>query len=227
MLVKIWVCDSCNYKCNDCHWFQEPINIGEPNAQLLLNLISKHPEWDRIVLTGGEPTMWNGFTRFVENIPNDLTVIIQSNGSYPDRIERINRSNLFFVLHIFPRSDYDSFFRSKSIIKRKGWDLVTIEYKNKNQVVETVDVDRIIPNQLQEASRYSYLLGKKIYCYPAAVYVGTDAQIYWCERGLRSKDPKLKRDFGEYNICIVEEPCLSCFVGENIPIENTDSRSTK
>lgn len=90
----------CNYACGGCHarkavYTKESID-SEKIIRIIDLILRNHSGWiDGVVICGGEPTIHNGLESFCEVMKEKgLTVKIDTNGSNPERLNRLIEKNL-------------------------------------------------------------------------------------------------------------------------------------
>ena len=88
----------CNFRCPFCHnkTLVTDKNEGEINYQEIMDfLVSKKKMLDGICLTGGEPLLHDEVFDFFKDVRNlGLSIKLDTNGSFPDKLEKIINDNL-------------------------------------------------------------------------------------------------------------------------------------
>lgn len=223
--VKFWVSDECNFRCGNCHWFSTEIkHISPPPPIDYINYINKNAlNICEIVFTGGEPTLWNGLADVINNSPEKIRKVINTNGSFPESLFAI-KTKVTILASLHKQTDWDAIKRLIGLSNERGWGLGFAQFTGSLPELPGWFKARIYTEdeQVEAGAKLEYLVGKEIYCKPRMIYIATDGNAYVCERGLRSKDEKFSAGFGltwgETNIkfckCNVDKNCLSCLVTE-------------
>ena len=98
-LSSVFFTGGCNFRCPFCHNSDLVLNHGHlldiPEEQILGNL-RKFRKWiDRVVVTGGEPTLQKGLPGFVECLKREgFKVKLDTNGSHPEVIKDLASAGL-------------------------------------------------------------------------------------------------------------------------------------
>lgn len=223
--IKFWVSDDCNFRCNSCHWFSTSIKKCSPlPAEDYINYINSNSSIiSEVVFTGGEPTLWDDLPIVINNVPEKIKKVINTNGSFPDLLSKINvKITLLVSLH--QQTDWDAIKRLIELAKSRRWGLAFAQFTGSPTEPPGWFKSRIHieDEQVESGNKYEHLVGSDIFCKPKMVYFATDGNAYICERGLRSKDKKFYAGFGlthgetviDYCKCNVDKNCLSCLVTE-------------
>lgn len=210
--IAFHLTDSCNLNCFNCHWFSDIITgstILQPTDYI--NFINKHIDNIRdIRLTGGEPTLYPYFLELVNNIPEQIHLIICTNGTNSTLLQQITRPyNLVIGLNRPVEPDF------KDEINQLNRKTTYINYTNHPEN------DEIIYSQRENLQK---LIGKSCYCTSNLVRFGSDGWVYKCEIGLRTKDINYQTGLSLWNNaellnnpieCTIQSKCLSNFLNEN------------
>jgi hypothetical protein len=211
MILKCHVSDRCNFRCPDCHWFSEGVDVRDPPVGALLPII-RSPEWSEVDFTGGEPTLWEPLAEAINTVPIEKRVGVFTNGSHPEALVAIARS-VWILLSIHPETDWDAARELLDLAAGRQWAVSSVRFPEDTAVPKWFPLwARPLTNQITDGAKFSGLLGKTVRCVPRTALLGTDGHFYACERGLRSKDPALRGRFME--TCRVGAGCLSAFIGE-------------
>ena len=89
----------CNFRCPFCHnasLVVRPSDVEEISEESFFNYISKRKGiLDGVCITGGEPLLCAGIKDFIKRIKGlGLLVKLDTNGSYPDKLEELLDENL-------------------------------------------------------------------------------------------------------------------------------------
>jgi pyruvate formate lyase activating enzyme len=91
-LSSVLFTGGCNFRCPFCHNSDLVLNHGRmvdiPEEQIRASL-RKFRKWvDRVVITGGEPTLQPGLAPFAERLKQDgYKIKLDTNGSHPDIVK--------------------------------------------------------------------------------------------------------------------------------------------
>ncbi len=89
----------CNFRCPFCHNSDLVLNHARladiPEEQIRMSL-RKFKKWvDRVVITGGEPTLQPGLAPFAERLKGDgFKIKLDTNGSHPEIVKELVKSGL-------------------------------------------------------------------------------------------------------------------------------------
>jgi anaerobic ribonucleoside-triphosphate reductase activating protein len=98
-LSSVFFTGGCNFRCPFCHNSDLVLNhdrlLDIPEEQILGNL-RKFRKWiDRVVVTGGEPTLQKGLPVFAERLKREgYKVKLDTNGSHPEVIKDLVSAGL-------------------------------------------------------------------------------------------------------------------------------------
>jgi pyruvate formate lyase activating enzyme len=98
-LSSVFFTGGCNFRCPFCHNSDLVLNqhslLDVPEEQILGNL-RKFRKWvDRVVVTGGEPTLQKGLRVFVERLKQEgFKIKLDTNGSHPEVIKDLVKAGL-------------------------------------------------------------------------------------------------------------------------------------
>ncbi len=92
----------CNWRCPFCHNADLvlPEKLKEQRTFTTDEIVSEIKKRMKLIkavsITGGEPTMWNGFADMLKKIKDETSLPIKTdtNGSFPDRIKHLIENNL-------------------------------------------------------------------------------------------------------------------------------------
>ena len=207
--VKIYVTDKCNLHCAGCHWFSEAINEGNTITKKDILFFIKKWRPPAVCFTGGEPTLWPHLSETVNAIPLETQVWINTNGSIPESIEALDRS-VYIRLSRHKKTNAKKFEKTLAIAKNKGFAVYIVTFDNPLPGVI------VFANQLNIRDDDARI-GKQVKCKPCRIYFGSDGNAYYCERGLRSKNPDLRMGFSlrhgkpriKSKVCKADKFCLT------------------
>jgi hypothetical protein len=219
MVVKFHLTDKCNLNCRGCHWFSSDVRVAEEIGwEHYINWIRENQsKINGIRLTGGEPTLYKDFLMLVNNLPQDIPLVINTNGTNIDILKQIKRRNNI-QLWVSENRKVTKDFEKK--IQALGFDCSFHSFNGAGR-------EKNLANEV-EFGLNSSLIGKKGWCVPNNVRFAADGWAYNCENGLRGKNENLRCDFslwnGQMNIsgkfCEISKACASCFCKENKMISN-------
>jgi pyruvate formate lyase activating enzyme len=98
-LSSVLFTGGCNFRCPFCHNSDLVLNHTHipdfPEEQILAHL-RKFRKWiDRVVITGGEPTLQHGLPVFAERLKREgFKVKLDTNGSHPEVIKSLVKAGL-------------------------------------------------------------------------------------------------------------------------------------
>jgi organic radical activating enzyme len=213
--VKFQLTDKCNIRCENCHWFSQPVNDSDKIAGYMdyLNWINKNKnEIKFITLTGGEPTLYPDFLKLINNIPETIKVRVYSNGTNIDILKQIARKNLDIVISKNRRVDADF----EENIKKLN---IPYQINSFNQMNANLE-DEL---KFGENKNIFYLIGKSCSCKSKNIRFASDGYSYNCEIGARSKNIIYQTGLSLWNgevkefelKCVIKKECLSNFLNEN------------
>lgn len=219
MIVKFHLTDKCNLNCQGCHWFSSEVRaVEETGWTHYINWIQKNrPGIHGIRLSGGEPTLYKDFLTLVNHLPEDLPLVINTNGTRLDMLRQIKRRKNIKLWVSENRRVPDDFEKN---IEALGF---VCSFHSFNGAGRKPDLENEV-----DFGRHANLTGKKGWCFPNAVRFAADGWAYYCETGLREKNEHLRCDFslwqGQMNLsakfCKITDVCASCFCKENKMISN-------
>lgn len=228
-IICFQVSDKCNFKCKSCHWFSGEIIHFEPYTYIYYLEFIKKLDWvDRLIFSGGEPTLWSDLSRLINKVGTNVgEIAIYTNGSNPWILNQIDTNICMYIrLSIHSETNWKKMAELLDIVSDKKWKMKVFSFEDSlpNEIPKWFKIEiKQSKEQLREGrEKYSSLLGKMIYCQPRMIYIGTDGNAYCCERGLRSKEEKYRMPFGliggkikvDFRKCIVDEECLGTFETE-------------
>lgn len=207
IVLRVHVTDACNQRCPSCHWFGcGPITeCPPPRPEDVLALVERlqggRPLF--LVLTGGEPTLWEPLPDVLSSLPRRVRVAILTNGILAERLLTAKRVGQI-LLNVRPETDLAAI----KDLRRRGW-----------EVCDNPLPEEAPRNQFVLANGYRHLLGKSVQCRGPWRFA-TDGCAYACEIGVREKDPALRlpvtfregtiqTDKPAWRTCKVGEACLS------------------
>ena len=98
-LSSVLFTGGCNFRCPFCHNSELVLNhsrlVDIPEEQILMSL-RKFKKWvDKVVITGGEPTLQRGLPLFAERLKREgFKVKLDTNGSHPEVVKELVKSDL-------------------------------------------------------------------------------------------------------------------------------------
>jgi organic radical activating enzyme len=213
-LITFHLTDKCNLNCRGCHWLSSDVlEVKEIGWEHYVNWVQKNrKKISGIKLSGGEPTLYKDFIMLVNNLPEDLQLIINTNGTNINTLQAIRRKN-HIQLKVSENRKVDKDFEKN--IEALGF---ICSFHSFNGIGRKQNLEDEVEFGLE-----SNLIGRKGKCIPKFIRFGADGWAYNCEKGLREKDEKLRCDFslweGRMNIsgkkCRISEICASNFCNEN------------
>ncbi|MBN1786662.1 MAG: anaerobic ribonucleoside-triphosphate reductase activating protein [Candidatus Methanofastidiosa archaeon] len=104
----------CNFRCPYCHNWKLAVNpaaLPDLDKEAVLQKISESSKWiDGVVLTGGEPTCFEGLFELAEEIKSiGLGVKLDTNGSNPDVIKRMIRREMVDFISMDFKNSFDKY----------------------------------------------------------------------------------------------------------------------
>ena len=159
------------------------------------------------------------FDRDNQQSPDTVeTFAIFTNGSNPQALREVRRSQVYIRISLHPESDMDACEEVGKLAISRGWRLKVNWFGD--CIGETLVPSQflglpVFPQRDQMEIRkdlYNALLHHDVLCAPRMVYFGTDGIGYHCEQGLRCKE---KRFAYEYSLTqgVVDIPPVRCTVG--------------
>lgn len=216
-VITFHLTDKCNLNCRGCHWFSSEVREAQETGwEHYLTWIQKNRRnIAGIKLSGGEPTLYKDFIMLVNHLPQNIPLIINTNGTNIDTLKAIKRRENIQLKVSENRKIDDNFEKN---IKALGLACSFHSYNGmggKQNLADEV-----------EFGLKSDLIGKKGKCFPKFIRFGTDGWAYNCEKGLREKNEKLRCDFSLWNgkmnmsgrYCEISKVCASNFCNENIMV---------
>lgn len=213
ILLRVHLSDECNRRCPSCHWFGqsgEPVVHAGPEAADVLAAVERAravlPAVG-LVLTGGEPTLWEPLPEFINALPPGATLTVFTNGILAARLLPVRRRAIL-LLNACAETDE----AAVAGLRRRGWSV------NRNPLPAGTPRDQFV-----RAEGFRHLLGREVRCRGGGGWrFATDGRAYACEIGVRAKDPTLRLPVslreGAFNTvqppwfaCVVREDCLSAF----------------
>ena len=228
-IVLFSVTDACNMRCRGCHWFSAPVKPrrGRLAPEDITAFLARTGPYDRAVFAGGEPTLWQGLAQAVNGTPLETEVAIYTNGSSPETLTPINRSNVYLRLSVHEETMWISFRATLELAKERGWRVKLFSYETdfaRARPPKWLDLSiKVTPDQIEEGDRLlGHLLNTRVRCRPRMLFIGSDGRAYTCEKGMRAKDDSLAEDFdlwsGDPHVfqreCTADRACLSCMMTE-------------
>ncbi|HUJ90838.1 MAG TPA: anaerobic ribonucleoside-triphosphate reductase activating protein [Syntrophorhabdales bacterium] len=164
-LSSVFFTGGCNFRCPFCHNSDLVLNherlLDIPEEQILGNL-RKFRKWvDRVVITGGEPTLQKGLPAFVELLKREgYKVKLDTNGSHPEVIKDLVKAG--FV-------DYIAMDIKGPIAAYDRWCGTTVD---RDKIEESIDF--VIGGEIDHEFRMTVVpfLHKEADVYEAASRVG-------------------------------------------------------
>lgn len=225
-IICFQVNDKCNFNCTSCHWFSKDVSVVDPPSyKMYLAFLDKINWVDRVVLSGGEPTLWDELSNFINGVRNNVgEITIYTNGSNPTMLQKIeNKENIYIRLSIHKETNWKLIKQTLRLILERSWNIKVYAFEaSMPEKIPSWFYLNIKFNKEQSCDgflKYSNLLGQQIFCQPRMLYFGTDGESYCCEKGLRSKNKKYSMGFSlddgtvhaSFRQCLVDEDCLGCF----------------
>ena len=90
----------CDFRCPFCHNGTLVCGGGDAltERELMAHLEKRKGIIDGVVITGGEPTLWNGLEKLIRNIRSmGYAVKLDTNGNHPDVLARIMETGIDYV----------------------------------------------------------------------------------------------------------------------------------
>lgn len=224
-ILLLQVADSCNFDCPGCHWFSSEITPSRPQPVEDYLFFLKRFTWiDRLVLSGGEPTLWSELPALVNNTsPNVGQVALYTNGSRPNVLKKIKKTNIYIRLSIHMQTSIEDVAAIHEQCANKGWKIKMFAYEG-NLPEPLGDFERFgnIKINSNQLDLQTGPLSPQIYCEPRMIYIATDGNAYYCEQGLRTKEKGLRMGFSltegkihfEAKECTPTQDCLTCALTE-------------
>lgn len=165
---------ACNFRCPYCHnsgLVLLPDQYESIPLDDVVSYIEEHNDFlDGIVLTGGEPCIHSDLPEFIAELRAvGMRVKVDTNGSFPDMLERLVKEQLvdYVAMDIKGPLDFDAYSRCAGIGDRRILDRVKdsvdllmqgeIDYEFRTTVVpalhRSTDIERI-GDQLRGAQRF-------------------------------------------------------------------------
>ncbi|KQC11225.1 MAG: hypothetical protein APR62_10310 [Smithella sp. SDB] len=213
--ITFHLTDKCNMRCENCHWFSQPINYTDKiiDYKNYLKWINKNKKKIRFIkLSGGEPTLYPDFLNLINNIPVKIRVRVNSNGTNTDILKKITRKNI--ELAISKNRKVNPYFEDN--IKKLNLPYKIVSFNDRNACLH----DEV---KFGENWQNFYLIGKPCLCSAKETRFGSDGHAYNCEIGLRSKNKMYQTglslwggNLSKYKLkCVIKKECLSNFLNEN------------
>lgn len=122
----------CNFRCPFCHnrdLVEDHRELDEITVDDIRFALRRHRDWvDRLVISGGEPTVHKGLYSFVETIKSDGFLIkLDTNGSAPETIKELVGAGLVDYIAMDIKGPIDNYDR---------WCGTTVDEK---KIAESVD----------------------------------------------------------------------------------------
>lgn len=155
----------CNFRCPWCH--NRNLVLGEspgfPLPDFFEFLESRRGKLDAVCITGGEPLLQKETRRFIEKVKDmDYKVKLDTNGSFPDRLERLISEELIDFVAMDVKSSPGNYSREtgkeiklepilQSIEEIKRFEgrkefrttvVPTLSFKDIESIVELLDSDQ-------------------------------------------------------------------------------------
>ena len=164
-LSSVFFTGGCNFRCPFCHNSDLVLNqhrlLDIPEEQILGNL-RKFRKWvDRVVVTGGEPTLQKGLRVFAERLKREgFKIKLDTNGSHPEVIKDLVKAGLIDCIAMDIKGPIMAYDR---------WCGTTVE---RDKIEESIDF--IIGGQIDHEFRMTVVpfLHKEADVYEAASRVG-------------------------------------------------------
>lgn len=214
-VVKFHLTDVCNIRCQNCHWFSQPVNSVKKviDHSDYLNWINKNKKRIKaLTLTGGEPTLYPDFLKLINHIPDAIKVRVYSNGTNTHILKKITRKNVEIRISQNRSVDFDF----EDNIKKLN---IPYRINSFNQINSNLE-DEV---KFGEKEDNFHLIGKSCYCESNSIRFASDGYSYNCEIGLRSKNKIYQTGLSLWNgklrefklKCVINKGCLSNFLKEN------------
>jgi pyruvate formate lyase activating enzyme len=115
-LSSVLFSGGCNFRCPYCHNSGLVLNPRQlPGIPLkrIMSSLKKFANWvDRVVVTGGEPTIHAGLTSVLEALKNTgMHVKLDTNGSSPDLVRRLASEGLIDAVSMDIKGPLDRYAR--------------------------------------------------------------------------------------------------------------------
>jgi len=115
-LASVIFSGGCNFRCPFCHnrnLVLHPQSMEDVPFDYILGRLKKFRKWvERVVITGGEPTMHKGLVRAVETLKGQgLKVKLDTNGSRPDVVKGLVGERLIDYIAMDVKGPLDAYER--------------------------------------------------------------------------------------------------------------------
>lgn len=160
----------CNFRCGFCHnpelvlGFNELENVDEEE---ILSYIEQKKKWvDGCVITGGEPTLYDGLAEFISKIKDKgMLVKLDTNGTNPAMLYELINAKLIDYIAMDVKTDFENYSKItgvKSDIEKikKSIDLIRksgVEYEFRTTVIPGLVGKKevfLIGKMLNKSKRY-------------------------------------------------------------------------
>jgi hypothetical protein len=215
MVITFHLTDICNIKCKGCHWFSSEIKIVEDlNWTHYINWVIKYKNQIQFIkLSGGEPTLYKHFLTLVDNLPKDVYLIINTNGTNLNILSQIKRKENI-ELRVSENREIDDSFEEK---------IINLGFHCSFYSFNGLGRKQNLNNETEFGQTHGkILIGNKGRCFFKEIRFAADGWAYNCELGLRSKREDLRLfslwEGEPLNLgkeCIVSDKCASNFLNEN------------
>jgi pyruvate formate lyase activating enzyme len=106
----------CNFRCPFCHnrrLVLHPQSMADVPFDHIRERLQKFRKWiERVVITGGEPTIHKGLPRVIETLKGQgLKVKLDTNGSHPDVVKRLVADGLVDYIAMDVKGPLDAYER--------------------------------------------------------------------------------------------------------------------
>jgi pyruvate formate lyase activating enzyme len=119
----------CNFRCPYCHNASLVVNIDDSNTMTeenLLEFLEKRKKvLEGVCISGGEPLLQDEIIDFIKKIKSiGYMVKIDTNGSYPEKLEYLIKNNLIDYIAMDIKNSLDNYSKTIGV---KNFDTVNIE----------------------------------------------------------------------------------------------------
>jgi 7-carboxy-7-deazaguanine synthase len=104
----------CNLNCYFCDTHIDPKQVKEYTHEQLLEVVLKDLSANRVILTGGEPTIQQDLLDFIDVLANEVDISIETNGTQYGLLNEIKDTNYSTAgrtwITLSPKSEFKDIF---------------------------------------------------------------------------------------------------------------------